>query len=171
MAGRVTLIVSLLLCTAGATAAHVPIGYRIVATEYALPPTLLYAVALTESRRPLDDGRLVPWPWTLNIEGKAYYYDSKAAAAEALQNYLARGRSVAVGLMQQHWRWHALRLRNAAVALDPYYNLRLGAAYLAECHRRRGSWSGALACYHGARDVAANAAYLRQVRRQLAGLE
>src|SRR3569832_2924314 len=147
MAGRVTLIVSLLLCTAGATAAHVPIGYRIAATEYALPPTLLYAVALTESRRPLDDGRHVPWPWTLNIEGKAYYNDRKAAAAEALQNYLARGRSVAVGLMQQQWRRHALRLRNAAVALDPYNNLRLGAAYLAECHRRRGSWSGALACY------------------------
>lgn len=173
MARRLPLMMPLLvLWMTGAIGATVPIGYRHVAAEYALPPALLYAVALTESRRRLDDGRLVPWPWTLNIEGRAYYFASKAAATQTLSAYLASGRrSVAVGLMQKHWRWHAARLHSPAIALDPYYNLRLGAAYLADCHRRRGSWSGALTCYHGARDAVASAAYLQQVRRAWARLE
>lgn len=173
MARRLTLILPLFaLGLVNVIAAEIPHGYREVAAEYALPPQLLYAVALTESRRRLADGRLVPWPWTLNIEGKAYYFAGKAAAVQALRAYLASGRrSVAVGLMQKHWRWHAARLRDPALALDPYYNLRLGAAYLHHCHHRRGSWSAAIACYHGARDPAASEAYLRQVERQLARLE
>lgn len=173
MAGRLALIVSLLASWPMAgLAGGVPDGYRRVAAEYALPPRLLYAVALTESRKRLEDGRLVPWPWTLNIKGRAHYFDTKAAAMRVLSGYLASGRrSVAVGLMQKHWRWHAARLQSPGVALDPYYNLRLGAAYLRDCYRRRGAWSAALLCYHGARDPAAGAAYLRQVERQLARLE
>ena len=34
---------------------------------------MLYSVALTESKVLLR-GEYVPWPWTLNVAGKSYYY-------------------------------------------------------------------------------------------------
>ena len=66
----------------------VPAGYRTIATKRGIPYTVFYAVALTESGKrvaPADVYR--PWPWTLNVAGRGYFFDSRLAAWQALDPY------------------------------------------------------------------------------------
>ncbi|MEA3241814.1 MAG: lytic transglycosylase domain-containing protein, partial [Pseudomonadota bacterium] len=95
-------LTGLIFPRAGWSEEPVPVGYRTIAAERGIPYTVLYAVALTESGkqvRPTDDYR--PWPWTLNIGGRGYFFDSRLAAWQALTVSLQAGqRSVDIGLMQ-----------------------------------------------------------------------
>ena len=145
-----------------------PPGYVRVAQEYGLPPEALYAVALTESARRLPSRELRPWPWTLNVEGAPHYYTTRMEAFRALKDYLAQGlRRIDVGLMQVNWQSHEARLRDPWTALDPYYNLRLGAWLLATEARARGDLHAAIGRYHAPRDPARAARYRERVVRWL----
>ena len=94
------------------SAESVPSGYRIVASERAIPDAIFYAVALAESGRVLKtDGIFRPWPWTLNVAGDGYYYPTRIEAWQALRDWLDQGkRSIDIGLMQVNWRYHQERL-------------------------------------------------------------
>lgn len=141
-----------LLTSATAWADGVPAGYRQIAGEYGVPASLLYAVALAESGRTLElAGRRVvrPWPWTLNVGGKGYYFETREDAWTALRAHRAAGqRSIDIGLMQVNWRWHADRLKDPYAALDPYYSLRVAAQILRDCQGETGDWWAAVGCYH-----------------------
>lgn len=128
----------------------VPVGYQHVALEYGVPPSLLYAVALTESGQSLfSRGEFRPWPWALNIDGEGYYYPSRQQAWEALQVVLTEPRaSVDVGLMQINWRYHQASLGSAWQALEPYHNLEVAAAILRDCFAQLGDWLPSAGCYH-----------------------
>lgn len=49
-----------------------PIAYVVVAKAANVPADILYAVALAESGRSYK-GVLLPWPWTLNVEGRSIF--------------------------------------------------------------------------------------------------
>ena len=105
---------------------------------------VLYAVALTESGR---SGIGRPWPWTLNVGGRGYFFDSRQAAWKALMKWLRAGRrSIDIGLMQVNWRYHKDRLGTPWQALDSYHNLRVGAAILRECFHARRDWWASVGC-------------------------
>lgn len=146
-------------------AAAVPQGYRQVAAEYGIPPAIFYAVALAESGRVLDASpALHPWPWTLNIRGKAQFFERRRAAERALAAALAEGEDgIDVGLMQVNWRYHRARLKEPRAALDPYRNLRAGAAILQGCRQSRQDWWSAVGCYHAPADPARALAYRARV--------
>ena len=85
----------LLLATGGwplvALAREVPPpAYRLAAHRADVPAAVLYAVALQESGATLR-GRLIPWPWTLNVAGTPQRYATRAAACAGLRRALARG--------------------------------------------------------------------------------
>ena len=128
----------------------VPVGYRTVAEEQGIPPALLYAVALTESARPVGSpARVRPWPWTLNMAGRGVFFASRLAAWRALTVWLEEGkRSVDIGLMQVSWRYHERHLSTPWQALDPYHNLRVGAGILKACYQTRRGWWASVGCYH-----------------------
>ena len=130
--------------------ASVPLGYQQVADAYDLPPEVLYAVALTESARQVDStGNVRPWPWTLNVQGRGHFFDSRQEAEAALQEHFDAGRrSIDIGLMQVNWRYHRQRLGSPQLALDPYHNLRVAAEILHHCHQSRQDWWAAVGCYH-----------------------
>ncbi len=130
--------------------ASVPVGYQQVADAYDLPPEVLYAVALTESARQVDStGNVRPWPWTLNVQGRGHFFDSRQEAEAALQEHFDAGRrSIDIGLMQVNWRYHRQRLGSPQLALDPYHNLRVAAEILHHCHQSRQDWWAAVGCYH-----------------------
>lgn len=136
--------------------ASVPDGYRIIAAEFGIPYTVLYAVAMTESGvGSSDDGVRRPWPWTLNVAGRGHVYPSRAAAWEALNAFIARGeRSIDVGLMQVNWRFHREKLGDTWQALDPYHNLRVAAAILRDCFEQRRDWWAGVGCYHSPANTA-----------------
>lgn len=129
---------------------QIPAGYRAIAVEWDIPQSLLYAVALTESGKrmvPTDSYR--PWPWTLNVAGKGYFFDSRQEAWQALMEHLKDGkRSIDIGLMQVNWHYHQDRLGTPWRALDPYHNLRTGAGILRDCYVTRKDWWASVGCYH-----------------------
>ena len=51
-------------------------------------------------------------------------------------------------LMQVNWRYHQDRLGTPWQALDPYYNLRVGAEILKGCYRNERDWWASVGCYH-----------------------
>ena len=59
---------------------------------YGTPPGLLAAIAKAESGRPVPPLKgLQPWPWAVNADGAALYFDSKPAAVTWTRLALARG--------------------------------------------------------------------------------
>jgi soluble lytic murein transglycosylase-like protein len=158
-------------CSVAVGAEPVPPGYRRVAVEHGIPAVLFYAVAKTESgRRLARTPRMRPWPWTLNIEGRGRYYGTRIEAFAALKHLLREGRtSIDIGLMQVNWRYHHTRLRDPWRALDPYYNLRVGARILRDCYRAHADWWRAVGCYHSPGSSAAQReralAYRARVKR------
>ena len=143
----------------------VPVGYKQVASEYGLPPALLYSVALTESgQSSLSEGQFRPWPWALNIDGEGHYFSSRQLAWHALQVALKEALSVDVGLMQISWRYHRANLGSSWQALDPYHNLRVAAAILRDCVVEHTHWIQSAGCYHAPNDPARADRYGQRVK-------
>jgi hypothetical protein len=66
-----------------------PPAYQLAAQQAGVPSPVLYAVALQESGARLR-GRLIPWPWTLNVAGRAERYATRAEACAGIRRALAR---------------------------------------------------------------------------------
>src|SRR5471030_1386490 len=82
-AGQDALIEGAKLCTK-----HLPRYER----EYAIPTHLLSAIASTESGRYHEGLKLkLPWPWTINANGKGYFFENKEDAIAAVRKLRARG--------------------------------------------------------------------------------
>ncbi len=148
--GWLMVVAGLMLPSASWSGESVPVGYREIAAERDVPQSVLYAVALTESgRRVVPAGVYRPWPWTLNVAGRGYFFDSRQQAWQALREQLKDGkRSIDIGLMQVNWRYHQSRLGSPWQALDPYHNLSVGAEILQECYITRQDWWASVGCYH-----------------------
>jgi len=101
-AGRAALALVLCACTAIAFGQEVPPpAYQLAAQQAGVPSPVLYAVALQESGARLR-GRLIPWPWTLNVAGRAERYATRAEACAGIRRALARtpANRIDVGLGQ-----------------------------------------------------------------------
>ena len=159
------LLLVLVRCNAAWSAEVVPSGYRAIAAEYGIPHTLFYAVALTESGRRLEPAGIHrPWPWTLNVSGKGYFYASRDAAWQALHEVIGGGEpSVDIGLMQVNWRYHQEKLGNPWQALDPYRNLRVAAGILQQCFADHQDWWASVGCYHAPGNASRAKAYRQRV--------
>lgn len=137
-------------------AATLPPAYIEAAEAYAVPPAILFAVALAESELLLTSNRAMPWPWTLNVEGRGERYRNRLETWEAINRHLAEGRrSIDIGLMQVNWRWHEALLQDTWTALDPQFNLRAGASILQALYVEDGDWVTAIGRYHAPADTPA----------------
>ena len=135
-------------------AASIPPAYVEAAQEYAVPPQIVFAVALAESELLLTSRRVMPWPWTLNVEGREERYRNRVEAWEAIQDHLEAGRrSIDIGLMQVNWRWHQELLQDPWTALDPHFNLRAGARILKDLYQEDGDWVAVVGRYHAPADT------------------
>lgn len=116
----------------------------------AIPHHLLRAVAMTESGRSSpDDGRVHPWPWAVNANGKGYYFDSKEQAVAAVRSWMKQGvRSVDVGCMQVSLLYHGNAFDSIDRAFDPEANVAYAAQFLRSHYDRTQSWRKAVAAYH-----------------------
>lgn len=150
----------------------VPSAYERAARWEGVPAPLLFAVALQESGLPLR-GRLIPWPWTLNVHGVALRYASRADACVALRRALQRQPvpGADVGLGQISVRYHGKRVREPCELLNPYRNLALTAALLREQHRPGEDWLLAVGRYHRPAGGPTAARYQRSVEQHLTRLQ
>lgn len=127
-----------------------------------IPDEFLSAIAKVESGRPVD-GRVVPWPWTINAEGVGSFFASKEDAIAAVLSLQARGvKSIDVGCMQVNLQQHPEAFRSLEQAFDPAANAEFAAGLLVSLFIQAGSWPLAAAAYHS-QTPTLGAAYQRQV--------
>lgn len=118
--------------------------------EYGIPKHLLSAIATTESGRYHDGLQLsIPWPWTINAEGKGYVYDSKREAVAAARKMIARGvQSMDIGCMQVNIYHHPDAFKSLDEAFDPQRNIAYAAKFLHTLYQESGHWKTAASAYH-----------------------
>ncbi|AOK17069.1 lytic transglycosylase [Burkholderia cepacia] len=146
-----------------------PPAYQLAAHNAGVPSVVLFAVALQESGMRLQ-GRLIPWPWTLNIAGTAWRYRTRAEACRALRVALpiVGATHVDVGLAQINLGFQHERFADPCDALDPYRNLDAAASILHEQHIAGEDWLVAVGRYHRPAGGALATHYRRQVAVRLA---
>jgi hypothetical protein len=116
-----------------------------------IPVHLLDAMAVVESGRRDTQGRVVPWPWSINVEGIDHVFDSKAEAIAAVTELQAHGvRSIDIGCLQVNLFYHPDAFATLDAAFDPALNARYAAAFLMRLYVQTGSWGAATAAYHSA---------------------
>lgn len=115
-----------------------------------IPEHLLAAIASTESGRFHKAlGLNLPWPWTINVEGTGYFFDTKEEAIQAVRSFQARGiSSIDVGCMQVNLYHHPKAFATLDQAFDPAYNVAYGAQFLKQNFQEEGNWRKATADYH-----------------------
>lgn len=115
-----------------------------------IPSFLLRAVSNIESGR-LMGGAISPWPWTINVEGKGYVFETKQKAMQAVKRFQQMGaKSIDVGIMQINLRHHPHAFRNLEEAFDPQLNIAYGAKFLKQLFLQHRSWDSAVGHYHSA---------------------
>ena len=106
-----------------------PPAYQLAAQRAGIPSTVLYAVALQESglRR---NGRIVPWPWSLNVAGQSRRFATRADACAGLQQAMRATPHTRIdaGLGQINLGYHQQRYASPCDLLDPYSNLAIADA-------------------------------------------
>ena len=117
-----------------------------------LPPGLLGAIAMVESgRSDPRTGRPAPWPWTINVAGAGFFFQTKEEAIAAVEAARATGvRSIDVGCMQVNLMHHSDAFATLDQAFDPGANAAYAAGFLTRLFQQAGSWPEAAASYHSA---------------------
>ncbi len=120
--------------------------------KHQIPSDILHSISLQESgRRHEKLDKIIPWPWSVNVEGKGYYFNSKNAAASFIKQQMLFGKkSIDVGCMQINLYHHPNAFASVSEALDPKSNIEYGAQFLREKYEQFGSWKKAIANYHSA---------------------
>jgi soluble lytic murein transglycosylase-like protein len=131
-----------------------------------LPRALLAAVAMAESGRSVPGARTArAWPWTINAEGRPYYFKTKDEAIAKTQQLLDGGmRSIDVGCMQVNLRYHPQAFASLDDAFDPMTNVAYGAEFLMRLRERTGSWQQAVAHYHSQTEWRGGRYFARVIR-------
>jgi hypothetical protein len=133
--------------------------------EWHLPAGLLSAIGIVESGRSgLGSVQPVPWPWSINADGRGSYLSSKAAAIATVHALQAAGRkAIDIGCFQVDLFYHPEVFATLEEAFDPGANAQAAARILALARFSGGSWDAAIALYHSASPIR-GALYLRQVQ-------
>ena len=115
--------------------------------KFSLPTNLLTSISLVESGIKKENKNFSSWPWTLNVEGKPIYFDTK----EDVINHLEQNRdkkSIDVGCMQINTKYHMNNFDSFAQMIEPEENVRYAAIFLAKLFKRHKSWNKAISRYH-----------------------
>jgi soluble lytic murein transglycosylase-like protein len=134
-----------------------------------LPQDVLHAISLTETGR-AQGGRLRPYPWAINREGKGFWFRNREEALTFARASLAEGRrSFDVGCFQINYHWHGHNFPSLEAMFDPDTGADYAARFLKGLHAERGNWSAAAGAYHSQTPARANV-YRARFDRIVAGL-
>lgn len=118
------------------------------ARDHQVPADVLHAISRTETGRAWQ-GRFGPWAWTVNMEGRGHWFESRSAALEFVRNNMKRGaRSFDVGCFQINYKWHHEGFVSLEQMFDPDPNAAYAATYLKKLKQEMGSWEKAAGAYH-----------------------
>ncbi len=117
-----------------------------------IPPDTLYSISLKESGKKHTEHKImVVWPWTVNVEGKGYHFNTKREAIFFVRKQIIQGKeNIDVGCMQINLKHHLKAFNSLNQAFDPEQNVAYGAKFLKAKYDQLGSWHKAIAYYHSA---------------------
>lgn len=120
--------------------------------RFGLPPGLLLAIGRVESGRwDARLGRIVAWPWAVDVDGEGRLFDNSSGAVTATRAAQATGRhSIDVGCFQISLLHHPDAFADLDQAFDPQANAQYAARFLASLQTQLGNWQDAVAAYHSA---------------------
>lgn len=137
---------------------------QIAARDANVPLDVLRAVSRTETGRSGKNG-VAPWPWTVNMEGKGRWFETRdAARAWAFGHFKTGARSFDVGCFQINYKWHHHAFGSLDDMFDPVLNAQYAALFLEQLYGELGSWDAAVGAYHSRTAVYAKR-YLARYRR------
>ena len=140
------------------------------ARRQSVPEGVLHAISLTETGR-ARNGRLRPWPWAINREGKGYWFATRDEALAFARESVAAGRtSFDVGCFQINYFWHGRNFPSLELMFDPDTGADYAARFLRDLYAGRGDWSAAAGAYHSQSPDRATV-YRARFDRILAGLD
>ena len=121
---------------------------RVAAQNSNVPLDVLQAITRTETGR-RQNGRVEPWPWTVNMEGKGMWFDTLDEARAYVFRHFKRGaRSFDIGCFQINYKWHNHAFSSIDEMFDPIANATYAAEFLSKLYREFGNWSDAAGAYH-----------------------
>lgn len=128
-----------------------------------VPLSILQSITRVEAGK-VHNGSLTPWPWTANVGGQGYYFDTKQEAVNFALNLISRDIiNFDVGCFQINLRWHSNNFVSIEDALDPVANTTYAAKFLTQLYHQKGNWSGAVSSYHSSTPELAKS-YLQKVK-------
>ena len=134
-----------------------------------VPTRILLAVSLVETGRGKGNDRH-PWPWTVNLNGKGFWFASRKEAERFARRTLVKGdRRFDVGCFQINYRWHGNGFSSISSMFEPDANALYAARFLKRLYREKGNWFAAVGAYHS-RDRKRASRYAARFVRILAGL-
>ena len=129
-----------------------------------MPSDALYAISLTETGR-TRNGAFRPWPWTVNMEGRGFWFDTREEAyAYVMERYNAGARSFDVGCFQLNYKWHGMNFESIEAMFDPMTNATYAAKMLSGLYDEFGDWTKAAGAYHSRTETYASRYRTRYAR-------
>ncbi|WP_424942666.1 transglycosylase SLT domain-containing protein [Aliiroseovarius crassostreae] len=120
----------------------------LASAQTGVPLSVLKAISLTETGR-TRGGKVRPWPWTVNMEGKGVWFDTEDEARAYVYKHFKRGaRSFDVGCFQINYKWHHQNFSSLEEMFDPLANGLYAAKFLSELYQEKGNWKDAAGAYH-----------------------
>ncbi len=168
MRRRWVLLVNILLSSLAQGQEIPPPAYQLAAQRAGIPSVVLYAVALQESGVRRAE-RIVPWPWSLNVDGQSSRYASQVQACSGIHQALRDlpPTRIDVGLGQINLGWQEHRYHQPCDLLNPYNNLAIAAQILKEQYIPGEDWLLAIGRYHRPSGGAPAARYRHSVSQHL----
>lgn len=137
-----------------------------VAREYGVPKEVLLSIATVETGKNVN-GRLESWPWSINLDGRGYWFENYESALRFASDISSSGvKDFDVGCFQINLRWHPDAFKSLDEALDPLVNATYAAQFLLHLKEEYDSWSDAISAYHS-RQPEKGQVYLSKVQAVL----
>ena len=122
--------------------------------KYQIKKYLLTTITNVESGRWNQKlQRNTAWPWTVNAQGKGYFFETKQQAIAEVKKLQAKGvKSIDVGCMQINLAYHPDAFENLEEAFNPYKNVEYGAKFLKKLYAQKNNdWNKAATAYHSSK--------------------
>ena len=174
MGGTAFLIWICLASQSGAVAIQPDLACDFAAKQAAqnsgIPLSVMMSIARAESGTQIE-GKVLPWPWTVNVMGEGYFFASKQEVVDFSDRLIQQGDiNFDVGCFQVNLRWHSKGFSSLEHAFDPIANAQYAADFLSDLYQEKGNWADAVAAYHSRTPEHAER-YLEKVQSIWTGLQ
>jgi len=129
--------------------------FRYYETKYDIPKDLLHAISIKETSKIHSTYKIaMVWPWSVNIKGQSYYFNTKSEAINFVKHKIHKGETcIDIGCLQINLGHHPYAFANLEQAFDPSININYAANFLRSKYDKLQNWDKAIAHYHSATKI------------------